>query len=160
MLRDEFKRDLEEAKTAEKIVLDTFASLSNNIAFVDVSNNRECFYKGDIKAISADGAELYIEVKDDKRIAETGNILCEEEVYYKEYDYFAAGNMSCQCDYYCIVSQSNRVIYVLDFAKLKEIYKKYGEYKVIKHASQDTYCYLLELCWASKHKALLYKIKY
>ena len=147
MLND-FKKDLEVGKAAERIVLDTFASLTTDYTFVDVSNDSSCFYKGDIKAVAADGSEIYIEVKNDSRIADTGRVLCEEEVHYFQNDYCGQGNMSCQCDYYCIVSEEEKRIYVLDFKILKSIYKKYGEFKVIRHAQQETYAYLLDLCWA------------
>lgn len=159
MLKD-FKRDFEVGKAAERIVLDTFASLTTDYTFVDVSNDSSCYYKGDIKAVAADGTELYIEVKNDSRIADTGRVLCEEEVYMKNSDYFSKGNMSCNCDYYCIVSESEKRIYVLDFKVLKSIYKKYGEFKVIHHPQQDTYAYLLDLCWAKSKGALIHKINY
>ena len=158
MLKD-FHSDLMNAKGAEKIVRDTFASLTNDFTFVDVSDDPQCYYKGDIKAISAD-KEIYIEVKDDSRIAETHKILCEEEVFYKDSDYYGKGNMSCKCDYYCVVSQQEKRIYVLDFNVLKQLYRKFGDYKEINHPSQITYCYLLDLCRAKQFGALLYKINY
>lgn len=160
MFSDVFKKDLAEAKAAEKIVLDTFSSLATGYTFTDVSADSSCYYRGDIKAVAADGTEIFIEVKNDNRIADTGRILCEEEVYYYENDYYSKGNMSCNSDYFCIVSQSERRIYVLDFKKLKEIYKRYGEYKIIKHAFQESYVYLLDLCWAKSKGALIHKITY
>lgn len=159
MLLD-FKKDLEAAKPAEKLVLDTFASLATGYSFTDVSEDREYYYKGDIKAIAPDGKEIYIEVKNDSRIADTGRILCEEENYIKECDYYINGNMRGSCDYYCIVSEKERLIYVLDFKILKSIYKRYGEFKIIYHSQQDTHCYLLDLCWAVSKGALIHKLKY
>lgn len=160
MLTD-FKRDLAEAKKAEEIALVTISALTDRYTLEDVSNQREFYYKGDIKAISKEvGVEFYIEVKDDSRIADTGRVLCEEEVYIKDTDRYIKGNMYCNTDIYCIVSQKERKIYILNFQKLKEIYKEFGEYKEIPHKEQITYCYLLDLCWCSKYGALMHKINY
>jgi hypothetical protein len=105
MLRDFFK-DLAAAKPAEELVLNTLSSLTADFTFTDVSNIKECRYKGDILAKSnSDNKEIYIEVKQDSRIAQTGNILCEYQNYYKDSDYFGKGNMYSSCDVYCIVSQ-------------------------------------------------------
>lgn len=160
MFKEEFIVDLNAAKAAEKIVFDTLDKLDCTTLFTDVSNDSNCYYKGDIKAVDWYGNVKYIEVKDDSRIADTGRVLCEEEVYYKENDYFSKGNMYCDCDYYCVVSQKKRLIYVFDFSKLKEIYKKFGEYKIIYHSTQDTYCYLVDLCWCASKGALIKKLKY
>ena len=156
---DNFPSDLEKGKTAEAIVLNTFSMLTSDYKFVDVSNDVEYYYKGDIKAIAPSGKELYIEVKNDSRIGDTKNILCEDEVYYKESDYYAKGNMHNESDYYCIVSEPERKIYVLDFKKLQSIYRK-GQYKEFNHPQQKTYGFLLELCRAIQWKALLYRITY
>ena len=152
-----FKQDKEIATAAEAFALlelekqygDRFSS------FQWVGSNPEYYYKGDIKAIdNATGEVVFFEIKNDSRIHETQNILCEEEVYYKDNDYLGKGNMSADGDYYCIISFAAKKIYILDYKKLKQIYKK-GEYKVINHPAQTTYCYLLELCRASQWGALL-----
>lgn len=85
-------------------MLDTFSAATKKYTFEDVSNNREYFYKGDIKATSSTGKEIFIEVKDDSRIAESKNVLCEYEVYYKESNYYGKGNMKSNYDIYCVVS--------------------------------------------------------
>ena len=154
-----FQKDLKEAKAAEAIVLHALNSLTTGFTFEDVSNDRQCFYKGDIRAIAADGRELYIEVKDDKRIAETGRVLCEEENYIKCSDYWIKGGMYNNTDIYAVVSQQERKIYFFDFKQLQKIYKK-GEYKVIQHAQQDSYCYLLELCRIKQWGAFMGVLKY
>lgn len=155
-----FYTDLEKGRRAEQIVLNTFRKLTNKYQFEDVSNNKEYYYKGDIRAIGANAnCPIFIEVKNDEAIAKTKNFLCEEEVYNKDGDYYVKGNMSCESNIYCVVSEAERLIYVLDFWKLKEIYKK-GEYKVIPHTTQITYCYLLELCRAKQWGALIDIIKY
>ena len=156
----EFYEDLANAKAAEKIVRDTLASLTTNYTFEDVSDDPQCYYKGDIRVVG-DNKEFYIEVKNDSRIADTGNILCEEEVYYKDDNRFAPGNMHCTSDYYCVVSMQERKIYVLDFQVLKSIYRKYAsDFKIIRHRDQDTHAYLLEICRAKQFGALLYKLNF
>ena len=61
-------------------------------------------------------------MKDDSRIADTQNILCEDAVYYKESGRYVKGNMYSDYDIYAVVSKKEKVIYFFDFAKLKEIY--------------------------------------
>lgn len=155
----EFYTDLEKAKAAEEIARNVLSTLAPDYNFVDVSYETKCYYKGDIKAIAPNGQEFFIEVKDDSRIADTRNILCEEEVYYKDANYFGKGNMQSDYDIYCIVSKSENRLYILDFNKLKTIYKK-GEFKIIPHAQQNTHCYLLPLYIADKYGALMHKINY
>ena len=156
----EFYADLAAAKPAEELVRNTLSTLAPGYKFEDVSYETKCYYKGDIKAIAPDGTEIYLEVKDDSRIAETRNILCEEEVYFKDENYFHEGNMQSNYDYFCIVSKSEQRIYILDFRKLKELYKDKGEFKIIPHANQDTFCYLLPLHIAKKYGALIHTINY
>lgn len=140
-----FKEDLAKAKEAEEIVREVFTSLTDKYEFTDVSEDRAYYYKGDIKALSVSNKnETFIEVKDDSRIGETKNILCEVEVYYKDCDYYGKGNMDADYDIYTIVSKQERKIYVLDFKELKRIHKR-GEFRTIEHPAQITYCYLLPL---------------
>lgn len=159
MVKD-FYADLEAAKTAEQLVRNVLANLAPGYKFEDVSDVREYYHKGDIKVTTPEGEEIFLDVKDDKRIADTRNVLCEEEVYFKWENYFAPGNMQSDYDYLCIASQSEQQIYILDFRKLKEIYKIKGDFKIIKHADQDTFCYLVPLFKAKKNGALLHTVKY
>lgn len=69
------------------------------------------------------------------------------------------GNMYCDSDIFCVVSQQARKIYILDFKRLQEIYKK-GEYRVIEHPEQTTYCYLLPIHRAKQWGALITTIGY
>lgn len=159
MFTDEFNADLERGKSAEKIVLDYLAANVDGFTFTDVSNISECRYKGDILAIGENGEEIYIEVKNDSRIADTGNILCEEEVEYKTSGYIGKGNMDCNSDVYAIVSQSERKIYFLNFEKLKKL-AKYAPYKEIHHFYQTTYARLVDLYTAKRSGALIGAITY
>jgi hypothetical protein len=159
MFYDTFNKDLEAAHEAEQLVLDVFSSLSNDYKFELVSEERDCYYKGDIKATAADGREIFIEVKDDSVIHRTKNILCEEEVYYKDNDYCGKGNMQSDYDIYVVLSREERKIYVIDFEILRDNYQR-GEYRAIDHPSQVTYCYLLPLGIAKRINAVIEVVNY
>lgn len=157
---ENFERDLARGKVAENIVREVFTSLTDDYTFEDVSFDRSFFYRGDIKATDKkSGKEYYIEVKNDSRIADTGNILCEEEVYYKKYDYFGRGNMDGDSDIFAIVSQAENKIYVIDFKILKKNYRL-GEFRKIEHPQQFSYVYLLPLCIIKKLGGLIATIDY
>lgn len=116
---DNFNADLELGREAELIVREVFSGLTDEYDFIDISDNSDYYYCGDIVAVNKETGEAkFIEVKNDSRIWETQNILCEEEVYYKERDYYSKGNMYCDSDYYAIVSRCEHLIYLLDFKRL------------------------------------------
>lgn len=159
-MSDWFLKDLLKAHKAEDLVREALTSLTDEYQFVDVADEKEYFHKGDIKAIGANGEEIMIEVKDDSRIGDTGNILCEESVYYYESNYEQKGNFYSDYQIYCVVSQPTQTIYFFDFKVLKEIYKKAGRYTIMRHAHQESEVYLLPLGSAKKAGALLHTIKY
>lgn len=153
-----FFKDLLVAKGAEQIVLSTFSELSSNYTFTDISNKKEYWHKGDILATAADGRKIFIEVKDDGRICDTHNVLCEDEVYYYD-NGIKNGNMHSDYEIYCVVSQAENRIYIIDFSILHAIYKK-GSYKSIPHAQQTTYAYLLPLRAINEAGGLIAVINY
>lgn len=155
----EFYIDLERAHKAEDIVREVLASRAPTYQFIDVADDREYYHKGDIKAIDDFGNEVMIEVKDDSRIGDTGNILCEESVYYYESNYEQRGNFYSDYEIYCVISQPTRTIYFFDFSILKQIYKK-GNYTILRHYSQESEVYLLPLGYAKKNGALIKEINY
>ena len=152
-----FKADLTAAKEAEQIVKRAIAAASYEVS--DVSDDPKYYHTGDLM-ITFPSGERYVEVKDDSRIADTQNILCEEEVYYKESGTLVPGNMYSNYDIYAVVSKKENLIYFFDFKKLKEIYKRLGTYKRINHPEQYSDCYLLEMCRAKQFGALLAKVNY
>lgn len=156
---EQFFADLEAAKPAEQLVLNTLSSLATDWRFDDVSDLVEFRYKGDIKATSDNGQIYYLEVKNDSRIADTKNILCEYANYIKDKSKFIKGNMKANYDYYCIVSEQQRKIYIIDFSILQAHYTE-GKHKIIYHYDQDTYCYLLPLERLESLGGLLYTIDY
>lgn len=154
-----FKTDLVKGKRAERIVKEVFTSLTDKYTFTDVSNNPSYYHKGDLLALAADGRQIFIEVKNDEVIHKTKNVLCEEEVYYKEADYYKDGFMHSDYQIYCVVSEPECRIYVIDFKVLKEIYKK-GEFKHINHYAQFSDVYLLSLGILKKYGGLIDIIEY
>ena len=127
-----FGDDLKLAHSAEDTVREELSKLTKDYTFYDVSGNREYYHKGDIKAVAADGKEFFLEVKCDSRIAETHNLLCEEEVLYFDSGELKKGNFYSDYEIYCVLSKEERKIYIMDFSKLKAHYKS-GKYKTIKH---------------------------
>ena len=156
---DGFFKDLFLAKGAEQIVLSTFSELSTGYTFTDISNEKKYWHKGDILATTADGRKIFIEVKDDGRICDTHNVLCEEEVDYYSKGGLKKGNMYSDYEIYCVVSQAENRIYIIDFSILRTIYKK-GYYKTIPHAHQTTYAYLLPLRAINEAGGLIAVIDY
>ena len=80
MLRN-FNKDLARGKKGEQIVKNVFSEIDKNHQYLDVSDYPKYYYKGDLIAIAADGKQTMIEVKNDRVIHKTKNILCEELVY-------------------------------------------------------------------------------
>ena len=154
-----FYDDLREAQKAEQLVLRTLQERTNDYTFLAIGTEREYFHKGDIKVVANNGKENFIEVKNDSVIYKTGNILLEDEVYYKDNDWYGKGNLHSDYEYYAIVSEQERRIYILDFSILREA-SRLGEYKVIEHPSQITYCYLLPLGIAKAKGAVITTLNY
>ena len=126
------KIDWERGKRAEQIVLDLLSTKTDEYNFYDVSNNAAHYTQGDIFALGENEA-YYIEVKNDSKIGQTENVLCEDEVYIKDLDHYEPGNMTCGCDIYCVVAEDTREIYFFDFKVMKEIYKRYGQQYIKDH---------------------------
>ena len=158
MVKD-FWSDLAQARKSEELVREVFASLTDEYTFIDVGSDRQYFKKGDIKAIRKDGKEVFIEVKCDSRIADTQNLLCEEENYYYDTGEWIKGNFYSDYEIYCVVSKAERKIYVMDFSKLKAHYKS-GQYKCIRHYDQDCYCYLCPLACVRKWGAMIQEVSF
>lgn len=110
-----FFKDLDEARKAEHFVCELLSSYSNKYSFREVGSEQEFYNKGDIEASAPNGEKIYIEVKNDSRIGETHNILCEEAVYYKREGIKVKGNMYSDYEIYCILSESEQKIYFIDF---------------------------------------------
>lgn len=156
---DEFYSDAAKAAIAEQLTTKILTSKTSNWCFEWVGNIKKYRHKGDIKATDpTTGFSLFLEVKDDSRIAETDNILCEYLKYFYQGGY-KPGNMTYDYEYYCVISQGSRTIYVIDFSILKEIYKS-GEHKTILHDNDITYSYLVPLSFIEEKGGLIKTIQY
>lgn len=178
---DKFKTDLNNAKEAEKIVKDVLESMTNDFDFQDVSEKKECWHLGDIKAyynycsycggfgfggnpLSYEEYEeykynYYIDVKDDSRIGDTGNILCEEQVWFRNKSTPVKGYMYSGYDYLAVVSKKENKIYMLDFHLLQKHYKQ-GRKIRINHREQYNDVYLYSLDKAKENGILMATIEY
>lgn len=142
-----FKEDLAAAKPAERMVRLALESAyeGKDVTFEDVSDEKECRYKGDIKVCLGNGKAQYIDVKDDGVWARSGNLLAEDMVWYcnsGKQDGFMR-----HAKYNIVAYHSKKLskILLIDFKKWKAEYKKpnNGWYKVIPHGgTQTTYGYL------------------
>ena len=142
----DFWRDLAAAHKVEEKALEVFQSLCVDYRFIDVSNDKQYYHKGDIKAIAADGTEYMLEIKADSRIHETGNVLCEEEVLFYDTGKRKLGNMYSDYQYYCVVSEAARKIAVIDFQVLRAHYKDNGHRDLtLRHKESESYVYLFPL---------------
>ena len=154
-----FKADLAKGKRAEYIVKEVFSSLSNKYKFEDVSNIPSYYHRGDILATAADGRQIFIEVKNDEVIHSSGNVLVEEEVYYKDYDYSKSGFVYNDYEIYCVVSEPAHRIYIMDFKVIKDNYRK-GQYKFFDYPQQCSDTYLLPLGLIEKCGGIIDIINY
>ena len=153
-----FYRDLNAARDAELLVRDLLAGATDAYTFEWVGDMPAYYSKGDIRAIDkTSGKEIFIEVKDDSRIADTGNVLCEVEVDY--YDYQVRGNIYNDFNIYVVVSKQQKRIYVIDGEVLKANYRQ-GYRKYIPHGEQATDAYLLPLGTIKRMGGLLATIEY
>lgn len=146
-----FYSDMAKAKKGEQIVLNVLQHTTDEYVFDDVSNLVDYRYRGDIRALDECwGLDEYcLDVKMDSCIGRTGNILCEEKVYFYDAGW-AKGNMQSDYDALAIISVDTQKIYIIDFPKLKKHYKEgYTYYK--DHGEQITYGYLFPLSKAWKY---------
>lgn len=156
----EFRRDAAAAKPAELLVLKVMAAKAPQWDFQHVGEDRLYYHIGDIKATNkTTGEVVYLEVKNDSRIAATGNVLCEEENYFYDSRAYQKGNMYSNYQYYCVLSQQDAKIYVIDFSVLRRIYRQ-GRFTQIYHNDNICYCYLLPLDTVKAYGGLLYTVEY
>ena len=127
MTREEYdKRYMEDVnanRPAELIALEVLNNLNNGYTYVDVSQIKQYYCKGDI-LMKKDGKKTKkIDAKNDGEVADTGNFAVEAGGYSKIYGYRKKGWIDSQYDYVAVVSQQAKTIWILSFKRLKEIYK-------------------------------------
>jgi hypothetical protein len=161
MHESNFKVDLQNSKEAEKIVLSVLAKCAfEDKYFEDVSDIPDFWHYGDIVVRDRDGMfDCFIDVKDDSRIADTRNILCEERVYYTNNNQFKEGFMYSGYDYIAIVSKKEKKIYIIDFKKLQKHYKE-GRSMCLSYGWQYSDIFLYPLDKAYKYNMVVAEIEY
>ena len=164
-MNTQFYKDLTANRYAEYLVCTELEKLTKDYTFTHVGEQPQYYHIGDIIAEAADGTQYFIEVKNDSRIADTHNVLCEHKVYYygdnNNPGYYVDGNMMNEgTTAYCVHSAKERKIYILDFNILKENYLKHGRRKDIYHAAQMSITFLLPLSKAKELGALIAIVEY
>jgi hypothetical protein len=152
-----FYEDLAKARKSEELVKNILAEKAPENIYVLTGDDYQ--NQGDIMVFAPDGSVHFVEVKDDSCIAKTRNVLCEDEVYYGDNDKLLPGNMHSNYEIYCVLSQSERKLYIIDFNILRANYKR-GYYKEIQHPQQITYAYLVELWKIKKWGGLIATLSY
>lgn len=154
-----FYKDLEAARGAETLVFELLVgAAADTYTFEWVGDNPAYYNLGDIRAINkATGKESFIEVKDDSRIADTGNVLCENGVDYG-YSY-AIGNIYNHFDCYAIRSAKENKVYLINGEILRANFKK-GRRVYIEHPQQATDAFLLPLAEIKRLGGLIGTISY
>ena len=103
--RTQFLTDAAAAREAEELVAAVMASLTSTWNFEVLEGEDENQHKGDIRVTDpVTGFSLFLEVKDDSRIATTGNVLCEVTKFFENTQTYKPGNMSYDYEYYCVIS--------------------------------------------------------
>lgn len=154
-----FDKDLAKGKKGEQIVKKVFSERDKNHQYIDVSNDPKYYYKGDLIAVAADGKKTMVEVKNDGVIHKTHNILCEEAVFMKQKGKFNKGFMYSDYELFCVLSEPERKIYMVDFQILKQIYKQ-GRYKRFDYPDQYSDCYLLPIGTLKQYGGLINVVSY
>lgn len=153
----DFQRDLAYGRRAELIVFNTLSSLGYKVQ--DVADNKEYYHRGDIILTDALGNQKFVEVKNDRCIHNTQNVLCEERVWYENTGRWVPGNMNNDTDIYVVVAEEAREIYFFDFKVLQEHYKS-GYYKEFNYSTQSSICRLLPIGVISKYGGYYGKVEF
>lgn len=156
MRLENLDKDLIIGQQGEAIVKQVLSQSAIGFTIHDTDDQK----KGDLIAVDWYGQRTYIEVKNDSCIATTGNVLCEEMVYYDGNGVWKPGFMYNDSEVFAVLSQADRKIYFIDFKVLQSIYKHYPGREMRKAADQMSYVYLVPIGNVKKHNGLLGVISY
>lgn len=183
----QFWKDLQEGKKAEKRVQEV---LENSIKWMigcyggedelwntlnddywmynldiecvsDEENLKEYAHRGDLKLTNRyiPIIDYCIDVKNDKTMCRTGNIWC--EAYSKRGDKITRGWMYSNYDYIAFHSEKEQKIYIVDFQKLKIVYRKIGQEKwTNRDAGKQTKGYLCRISDLKMFRVIRMEIDY
>ena len=157
---EDFFEDVARAKTAEAIVLNALeANKKAGTEIIDVSENPEYYDRGDILIRMSSGKEVFVDVKDDTCVGRTGNVFVEECAVY-ESGYVGEGWIHSDYDFIAICSRDTCTIYIIDFAKLKRLYRQLGKPIACHFSDHSTYGTLVSLDNLRNAKVLRSEIHY
>ena len=117
----DFKHNVKVSLEAEEIARDLLEQLTLD-AFVSVRDEPEFFHVGDLLNQNGEG----FDVKDDGIIHKTGNVFCEVRKRWKNGAVTDGWMLNGEYDYLVILDRVKQNIYVLDFKKLKRVYRSSG----------------------------------
>lgn len=144
----------EEAENIAKELLEKYTHQD----FVSVRSEEEFFHIGDLLTMDGKGYD----VKDDGIIHKTHNVFCETKKHWKSTGETTNGWMlNSEYDYLCILDQTDKHLYVLDFKMLKKVYLNYGR-AVYNINMGDNYTdgYIIGLSSCRRLGVLVHDIKY
>lgn len=162
--RERYLEDVNAHKKAELITTEVLNNLNNGYKFEYVADDEKYFNKGDIKMKKKGKKALCIDVKDDQKIAETGNFAVEAGGWSKIHNCPAKGWIDSNYNYLAIISRETQTIWILSFKRLREIYNKTdltGGRKVVSDFWDNIkYNYLISIDKAIELGAVFARIEY
>lgn len=152
-----FQNDLKANRPSEYLAAELMHLKFPKCKVSFVGDDKNCYHLGDLKITLPNGKSVYVDVKNDKRWAETGNLNAEDELWKLAYekhtgDGFTNGFMRvARYDYVIYLDVVGKQFLFIDFKKWKKEYRKYGNYdtsgkcvdsrgrKIMKHGYPKPY---------------------
>ena len=149
------EQNSEIARESEEICIELLEQIYKDKHFESVHDDETCWHLGDI--LCSDGT--YWDSKDDGRIHQTGNVFAEETKVWPSGQVSKGWMRNSKYNYVCILDQIGHNLYILDFNKLKRIYK--DNYYTVSHLSDnDSWGYCVPLWKCRNSGALVYETSY
>ena len=151
----DFNNNVKVSKEAEDITMQLLHQLVTGVKFKSVRDDQACYHLGDI--LGSDGE--YYDVKDDGVVHRTGNVFCEEKKLWNSGKVTDGWMRNGEYNYLCVLDMIDKNLYVLDFEKLKKVYKQ-GRFITTNMGDNRTtgYCFPLRKC--REQGILVYETEY
>lgn len=151
----DFKHNVKVSLEAENIAKELLEELTGK-QFYSVRNDPEFFHIGDLITVDGKGWD----VKDDGVINWSQNVFCETRKYWPDGDITDGWMLNGEYTYLVVLDRVKKNIYVLDFEKLKKIYKT-GKFKSrIDMGDNYTDGFTVSLAKCRKQNILVYEAAY
>ena len=152
---EDFDHNVKVSFKAENIAKALLEELTHE-SFYSVRNDPAFYHIGDLITIDGKGWD----VKDDGVINRSGNVFCEVRKHWNDGSTTDGWMLNGEYTYLVVLDQVGRNIYVLDFARLKKIYKT-GIFKSnINMGDNRTDGYTISLYRCKKEGVLVYDAAY